>query len=63
MTLATFPMIILRWKRSNLFREEYAEYVQLTEYVCFFLKKKLLLFGWFFNNINKKKKVTSRYFH
>ncbi|GAA5803142.1 hypothetical protein EDC94DRAFT_605961 [Helicostylum pulchrum] len=33
MTLATFPMIILRWKRSNLFREEYAEYVQLTEYL------------------------------
>lgn len=40
MTLATFPMIIRRWKKSNLFRGEYDEYAQLTEYVCFFYMKK-----------------------
>jgi hypothetical protein len=33
MTLATFPLIIRRWKRSELYHIDYSQYAQLAEYV------------------------------
>jgi hypothetical protein len=33
MGLAVFPFIIRRWRRSNLFSGDYAQYHQLREYV------------------------------
>ncbi|KAG2207395.1 hypothetical protein INT47_006870 [Mucor saturninus] len=33
MALATFPLIIRRWKRSILFSGDYAQYTQLREYL------------------------------
>lgn len=33
MALARFPLIIRRWKRSELYHSDFAQYTQLTEYV------------------------------
>lgn len=33
MALASFPLIIRRWRRSNLYYGDYAQYSRLREYV------------------------------